>query len=528
MGGDESKTKNSELKDLLDNDVNINFKAILSDHVISSQELENLVIQEIIAKKKDKVISLIKEMVGTIMRISGFDDSTKFKDEDLISLINSFFLFSHLSEFCITNWDYWEIPNGYDSFPSCFFISSFSLLRKTQIMNSIKYKELGFNVKCMLLKTVLKLLLVGYLPKFQNCPNINYSYLDEVDPLPIFNVVLNYPKRDEFYRVCLIVASNGIPFCQSWKSSYAGLDPLKLKHVFNYLLKFPNEQQMLLLNSQSPGIFYELTSLFYQTLLYHNRFLEMLSQEGGVFIVSLLFVFQTLGESNALSYFHSLSLSIFVLLTSDENISKSLNDLFTENFPCKKPIHRGNYGDLLIEIITNFVKNNLKKIEPFLSAICCLFYNISSHMKTFSFFACNRLFNFFKLLIQRTDEQSKLLIQMMIDSFTNIIAYQFNNNTNVLIFILREIYTFRTLSKNGYNTKYIILFKNNFISSTKSLQSKRLSVSEVEIILKSMNSNDFITNYCSFGSRTNIFTNEMADLWMDWIKTILMRNCLTK
>ena len=76
--------------------------------------------------------------------------------------------------------------------------------------------------------------------------------------------------------------------------------------------------------------------------------------------------------------------------------------------------------------------------------------------------------------------------------------------------------------------KYIILFKNNFISSTKSLQSKRLSVSEVEIILKSMNSNDFITNYCSFGSRTNIFTNEMADLWMDWIKTILMRNCLTK
>ena len=78
MGGDESKTKNSELKDLLDNDVNINFKAILSDHVISSQELENLVIQEIIAKKKDKVISLIKEMVGTIMRISGFDDSSKF------------------------------------------------------------------------------------------------------------------------------------------------------------------------------------------------------------------------------------------------------------------------------------------------------------------------------------------------------------------------------------------------------------------------------------------------------------------
>ena len=371
--------------------------------------------------------------------------------------------------------------------------------------------------------TMLIYLLSPNQEPFEEFPNHHFHALNITDPMPIFEFVFSLRRMShELQRICVILCATGLGFCSTWAEAVADVPFMSILQIFDALLQTPNDQQLALTTTSNPGVFHELFALFYMILLMHPDAIESLPN-GKQYIVSILLPLQLFNEKGSLSYFHSLALSSLVLLTSDPMLAASLNEPYTGAFPSKSSVHRGTYADLLVEIITNTVGSDLTQTASLLPAVACIFHNISAHVRSFSFFTSNRIFRFLNLLIESRDRQAPKLVQIVVDGIDQIIAEQFERNTTILMFVVRNQKTFKMLKTRGIEVKYVLAFISAFKAKVKATGIAKLGTDEAENIFKELNPKTFMTDYEPPGPRGNVFTGEMAELWPDWMRTIAMR-----
>lgn len=549
--------------DLLTTDIQLNdqvCKSVLTSQILSHKLFDSQIISELISKKPNNVQILVYHMIFTIYKISKTDKHSDFSNSLLISCFNSYLLLQHFHSFCIDSWFCWSPPSIIPgNLPSTFFVSSFNLLNHPLIQNSVQKNSICFYIKYEMIACVIMFLLSSPQPPADHFPNMHFECLDEADPFPLFQhlLITNYQKpsndhsnsstnlhssssnsnllmpnsnnsqinvnNDELHRMALIVAANGIAFCPNWQSAFASLNFSTILPLFRSLLRIPDDNQIQLVNSPSPGIFHELISFFYQTLLRHDESLESLIPTGKDFIVSLLLPLQLMNERSSPCYFHSLVFSTLVLLTSEPKISASLNQPFTSAFPCKESVHRGNYGDLLIEIITNTVMHDMNTTAPLLPAACCILHNISAHICEFSYFSCHCIFRFIQGIVGSRDRQVPNLIPIIIGSFEQILWQQFSRNTNMIISIIKNMKLFKTIKQKGIDVRYLDSFFKCFREKAKAMNLMKIRTDEAEAVLKTLKPMMFMNDYELPGPRSHVFKGEMTELWIDWMRTLAMR-----
>ncbi|OHT13621.1 hypothetical protein TRFO_16167 [Tritrichomonas foetus] len=527
MGGGESAevTLPPSFQELLTTDIQVNdpmCKTILTSQILSHQILDSPIINDLISKKPNNVQVLVFHMIFSIYKISKTNRNSDISKSLLISCFNSYLLLQHFHSFCIDSWFCWSPPPQIPgSLPSVFFIASLALLNHPLILQIVQRNSIYYHIKYEMIATIIMFLLSSPQPSADHFPNMHFECLDEADPFPLFQFLLSYNEGDELHRMALIVASNGIAFCPNWQAAFASLNFSTVCPLFQTLLKIPEDSQLLLVDSSSPGIFHELVTFFYQTLLRHDEALDSLPK-GKEFIVSLLLPLQLMNERDHPSYFHSLVFSTLVLLTSDPKICDTLNQPFTAAFPCKASMHRGTYADLLIEILTMTV-SDMTATAPLLPAACCILHNISAHISNFSYFSCHRIFRFLQMMAESRDRQVPKLIPIVVGAFEQILFQQFEKNTNIIIFMIRNMKLFRQLRLKNIDVHYIETFAKCFKEKAKSMTLGRMGADEAEIVLKKMKPNMFMKDYELPGPRSHVFTGEMAELWIDWMRTLAMR-----
>ncbi|EAY20946.1 hypothetical protein TVAG_172030 [Trichomonas vaginalis G3] len=511
---------------LLTNDIKLNdpiCKAIFSSRLLTHTSLSNNILTRVARTKPNNVRVLAYQSVFSINRISQIQYQTEIPQSLLISCYNSFLVLQRFCSSVVSKWHTWPSPSTMsNSIPSVLFDSAVTILGHPQIRDAPDSTLQG-HVRLEIFSTMLMFLLSPNQEIYENYPNHHYYALDMTNPMPIINTVINVRKHSpSFARIVLILCSTGLGFCQSWVEMLSDFQFSSIFPIFDPLLTPPTESQLSLSNSQSPGIYLELFALFYQILLLPYDVVESLPK-GRQFVVSVLLPLQQFNEKNSLTYFHSLALSTLVLLTSDPALSASLNEPFTGTFACKSSVHRGTYADLLVEIITNTTGSDLSRTAPLLPAVACIIHNISAHVNSFSFFTSNRLFIFLNQLIESRDRQAPKLVQIVIDGINQIISEQFEHNTTILMFVVRNQNTFKMLRQKGLDVKYILAFISAFKQKVKQNGIVKLGTDIAEQILKSLNPKQFMDGYEPPGPRGHVFTGEMAGLWADWMRTLAMR-----
>ena len=377
--------------------------------------IDDSLVNELILSKPDNIRILTYQMVTQLHRIVQIPHSVELSDPQLFACLNSYRLLQHFHFFCIDTWFCWKKQSS--TLPSLFFVSSFQILTHPRILRSFQRASIGYHIKYEMVTCMLFFLLNSTQAPSDHSPNLHFECLDEVDPICLFKFILLSPEIDELFRISMILASNGLAFCPNWQAAFASLKFVSLVPILQTILRFPTEPQLALVDSPAPGAFHEVFAFFYQTLLRHDEALVALPQSRA-FVVALLFPIQVFNERGSVSYLHSLAFSALVLLTSDPQLSASLNEPFGAAFPCRQSVHRGTHADLLMEIITNTVIADFSRASPLLPAVCCVFHNIAAHVQSFSFFTCNRIFQVLQLLTTSKDRMTPQLIQIVIEGFT--------------------------------------------------------------------------------------------------------------
>ena len=512
--------------DLLAQDIKINdqiCKQILTSRPLTHKSLENPILSTIIRKKPNNVRVLLYQSVFSISRISQIQYQTEIPQAILVSCYNAYLVLQRFCQCCVSKWHTWPSPsNQKGTLPTILFQSSATLIGHPQIQRALDNSMHGF-IRLEIFATMLKYLLAPNQEQYEDYPNHHFYALDITDPMPIFEFVFSKRRMSqELQRICSIICATGLGFCVTWAEAVADVPFLSILQIFDTLLQTPNDNQLSLAITQNPGTFHELFALFYMILVMQPNAVETLPN-GRSYIVAILLPLQLFNEKNSLSYFHSLALSSLVLLTADPILCASLNEPYTATFPSKSSVHRGTYADLLVEIITNTVGGDLTQTAPLLPAVACILHNISAHVNSFSFFTSNRIFRFLNLLIESRDRQAPKLVQIVIDAIDQIIYEQFERNTTILMFVVRNQKTFKMLKTRGIEVKYVLAFIAAFKSKVKTLGIAKLGTDEAERIFRELNPKSFMSDYEPPGPRGHVFTGEMAELWPDWMRTIAMR-----
>jgi hypothetical protein len=485
--------------------------------------IDDSLINELIMSKPDNVRILTYQMITRISKLAQVAHTTDLPDIQLIACLNSYRLLQHFHSFCTDTWFCWKPPGKLTgTVPSIFFVSSFQILAHPRILRSFQRTSIGYHIKYEMVTCMILFLLTSTQAQSDHYPNMHFECLDEVDPICLFRFILTFPEIDELFRLSIILACNGLAFCPNWQTAFASLKFTSLMPILQTMLRLPTEPQLALIDSPAPGAFHEIVAFFYQTLLRHDESLDWLPQSRP-FLVGLLFPIQVFNERGSVSYFHSLAFSALVLITSDPQLCTALNEPFGAAFPCRQSVHRGTHADLLMEIITNTVVADFARASPLLPAVSCVFHNISSYIQSFSFFTCNRIFQFLQLLTTSKDRLAPQVIQIVIDGFNQIIAEQFDTNTAMLMLIVKHMATFNLAKKRGVNIRHITAFTKCFKTRARASSLGKMGQDDAERLLREIRPAMFMGEYERPGPRGHVFGGEMAELWPDWMRTLVMR-----
>lgn len=497
---------------------------ILEKRLLTRQIVEAGGIAEIVSQKPNNMKILVHSMVFSIEKLSQIPHQAELPQMLTTATFNSFLLLQHIHKFCTDTWFLWETPmDGARRIPSLFFVSSFRLLNHPQILHCTARNSILYELKYEMTSTLLLFLLDRSQGSVERYPNQHYECLDEADPFSLFRFLLSYQTVDELFRISVILTANGIAFCPNWQTAFASLNFSSIGPLMNTILRFPTEQQLSLMDSQSPGVYHEIVALLYQTLLRHDEALELL-KNGHELVTALCLPLQLLSEQRKLCYFQSLVLSTLVLLTSDSRIGQSLNAPFTGDFPCKQSIHSGSHADLLLEVVMNTAGTDLRRTVSLLPAIACIFQNVASHARSFSHVTCNRLFRFMQQVTELDHRIAPQVGSILVDGFNQILLEQFPINLNALIYVIRNMSVFSVLKKMGVDIQNIASFRRAFKAKAREAAHAKIGTDEAEMILKQMKTCVFIADDNFTFTRSHVFSGEIADLWPDWMRTLAMRS----
>lgn len=181
----------------------------------------------------------------------------------------------------------------------------------------------------------------------------------------------------------------------------------------------------------------ELLVLIWKLLDENKQFLLFVLKKANVnqLVVPLLFLmYEGRQEPSKVGMIHICTF-ILLLLSGERDFGVSLNKPFDNRLPLDLPTFSGNHADLLIVCLHKIIVSGYEKLNSVYNCFLTIICNISPYCKKLHMVSSVRLLRLFKLFAQPRylfdNEANHHLVFFLLETFDNIIQYQYEGNQQV-------------------------------------------------------------------------------------------------
>jgi hypothetical protein len=196
----------------------------------------------------------------------------------------------------------------------------------------------------------------------------------------------------------------------------------------------------------------ELLVLLWKMLDENTEFLHYVLKKADVnqLVVPLLFLMYEGRQEPAKVGMIHICTFILLLLSGERDFGVSLNKPFNNHLPLDLPPFSGNHADLLIVCLHKIIVSGYEKLNSVYNCFLTIICNISPYCKKLNMVSSVRLLRLFKLFAQPRylfdNEANHHLVFFLLETFDNIIQYQYEGNQQVVYAMIQNKNVFYQLN----------------------------------------------------------------------------------
>lgn len=198
----------------------------------------------------------------------------------------------------------------------------------------------------------------------------------------------------------------------------------------------------------------ELLVLLWKLLDENKKFLQFVLKKADVnaIVTPLLFLmYEGRQEPSKVGMIHICTF-ILLLLSGERDFGVNLNKPFDNRLPLSDlPQFTGNHADLLIVCLHKIIVSGYEKLNSVYNCFLTIICNISPYCKKLHMVSAVRLLRLFKLFSQPRylfdNEANHHLVFFLLETFDNIIQYQYEGNQQVVYAIIQNKTVFHQLNE---------------------------------------------------------------------------------
>jgi hypothetical protein len=129
-------------------------------------------------------------------------------------------------------------------------------------------------------------------------------------------------------------------------------------------------------------------------------------------------------------------------LSGERNFGVSLNKPYQLHLPVDVPLFTGNHTDLLVIVLHKLIVSGTDKLSALYNCFLTIICNVSPYCKSLGSVASVKLVNLFQLFMSPrflyASESNHIYVGMILETFNNIVQYQYEGNGNLVYTIIRR------------------------------------------------------------------------------------------
>ncbi|KAH8554602.1 high-temperature-induced dauer-formation protein-domain-containing protein [Umbelopsis sp. PMI_123] len=199
----------------------------------------------------------------------------------------------------------------------------------------------------------------------------------------------------------------------------------------------------------------ETMMLCWKLLEINQRFRQYLLETDRVLDLMVVLIYYAVDNRNNPAQIGLVRMSAFVLqtLSSDRAFGVKLNKPFDghSSLPnsVRLPAFHGSYADFVIISIYNLIASTRGALSTLYPALILIIANVSPYLKNLSVSSSSKLVSLFSSFTAPgfllADDSNHNLVEYILESFNNIIQYQFTDNPNLIYAMIRAHIKFEKL-----------------------------------------------------------------------------------
>lgn len=196
----------------------------------------------------------------------------------------------------------------------------------------------------------------------------------------------------------------------------------------------------------------ELIALFWRLLEDNPAFLvHVLKTTDIVNIIDpiLYYINEARNDESQTGLLH-IGVYVLLFLSGERNFAVRLNKLYEPAAPIKVSAFVGNYADLIILVLHNLLTSSNMRLTLLYDCLLTVIANISAYIKSLSLVAANKLVHLFEVFSSPrflfAKEQNHHLVFYLLETFNNLIQYQFNGNHHLVYVLIRKRNVFQRIA----------------------------------------------------------------------------------
>ncbi|XP_045619679.1 protein HID1 isoform X2 [Procambarus clarkii] len=221
---------------------------------------------------------------------------------------------------------------------------------------------------------------------------------------------------------------------------------------FTRLLNNPLQQTYLPHSAKKVNFHQELMVFFWKFCDYNKKFLFYVLKSSDVLdiLVPILFHLNDARADQSRVGLMHIGVFILLLLSGERNFGVRLNKPYTASVPMDIPVFTGTHADLMIIVFHKIITTGHQRLQPLFDCLLTILVNVSPYIKTMSMVAANKLLHLLEAFSTPwflfSAPHHHHLVFFLLETFNNIIQYQFDGNSNLVYTIIRKRQVFHSLA----------------------------------------------------------------------------------
>jgi len=137
-------------------------------------------------------------------------------------------------------------------------------------------------------------------------------------------------------------------------------------------------------------------------------------------------------------------------LSGERSFGVALNKPYALRLPVDVPLFVGNHADLLVVVLHKMIVSGLDKLSALYNCFLTIICNISPYCKSLCTISSVKLVNLLQLFTSPrflyASEGNHIYVAMLLETFNNIVQYQYEGNANLVYAIVRRREVFEGLA----------------------------------------------------------------------------------